>query len=222
MTKEQLLAAGLSEAQTANVLKLHKEALDGNYIPKHRFDEVSTELKTTKEQITERDKQIDGLKKFEGDSKALSDKIKEMETSNATKDAEYKKSLAQERKQNSIKLTLLEDENGKPHDVNMVMSLFKLDQIVVDETTGKPTSGFKEQYDSIRKEKAFLFAAKEEAKPGTPGWKPAGNPPPDGNPDKGKDDKPDVIASAYGKSLAASRLQQMGIKPVETSTGKTN
>lgn len=53
MTKEQLLATGLNEAQTISVLKLHKEALDGNYIPKYRFDEVSTELKTTKEQITE-------------------------------------------------------------------------------------------------------------------------------------------------------------------------
>ena len=215
MTKAQLLAAGFTEEQAANILKLHKEAIDGNYVTKHRFDEVNGELKTTKEQVTERDKQIKELKKFEGDSKALQEKITTLENDNATKDKEYKANLALERKKNAIKLALLEDENGKPHDADMVMGLFNLEQIVIDETTGKISSGFKEQNDSIRKEKAFLFGEKQPAGGGgddknkNPGWKPQGQTPPDGNGGQGGAD-PSV---SYGKSLAQIKLGMMGINP---------
>ena len=212
MTKEQLLAAGLTEEQATNILKLHKEAIDGNYVAKHRFDEVNAELKTAKEQITERDKQITELKKFEGDSKALQEKIAELEAANAAKDKEYKANLALERKKNAIKLALLEDENGKPYDVDMVMGLFNLEQIVIDEATGKISSGFKEQNDAIRKEKAFLFSPKEDANKGgdgkPTGWKPAGTPPADGDKGGGGAD-PSV---SYGKSLAQIKLGMMGIK----------
>ena len=213
MTKEQLLAAGLTEEQATNILKLHKEAIDGNYVPKHRFDEVNTELKATKEQIRERDKQITELKKFEGDSKALQEKITALENENAAKDKEYKANLALERKKNAIKLALLEDENGKPYDVDMVMGLFNLEQIVIDEETGKIRSGFKEQNEAIRKEKAFLFSPKEDANKGgdgkPAGWKPTGTPPADGDKGGGGAD-PSV---SYGKSLAQIKLGMMGIKP---------
>ena len=213
MTKEQLLAAGFTEEQATNILKLHKEAIDGNYVAKHRFDEVNGELKTTKEQVIERDKQITELKKFEGDSKALQEKITALETDNATKDKEYKANLALERKKNAIKLALLEDENGKPHDADMVMGLFNLEQVVIDEATGKISSGFKEQNDAIRKEKAFLFSPKEDANKGgdgkPAGWKPAGTPPADG--DKGGGGADPSIS--FGKSLAQIKLGMMGIKP---------
>jgi len=215
MTKEQLLALGFTEEQATNILKLHKETIDGNYVPKHRFDEVNAELKTTKEQVIERDKQITELKKFEGDSKALQDKIAELEAANAAKDKEYKANLALERKKNAIKLALLEDENGKPHDVDMVMGLFNLEQVVIDEATGKITSGYKEQNDVLRKEKAFLFREKQSAGGGddknkNPGWKPRGQTPPDGNGGQGGTD-PSV---SYGKSLAQIKLGMMGIQPV--------
>ena len=218
MTKEQLLAAGLTEAQVEGVLKLHRESIDGNFIPKHRFDEVNTELTNVKTQVTERDTQIDELKKFEGDSTALKEKITQLEESNAQKDSEYKAAILKERKLNAVKLALLEDESGKPHDIEMVMSLFNLEKVTVDEATGKLSAGFKEQNEVIRKEKTFLFTQKEEQKK-PPFWKPAGFTPAEG--DK-KDDKKDeqATSTAFGKSLAKNKLMQLGIKPEET--GKTN
>ncbi len=219
MKKEQLLALGFTEEQVTNILKLYKEAIDGNYVAKHRFDEVNGELKTTKEQVTERDKQIAELKKFEGNSKALQEKITALENDNAAKDKEYKANLALERKKNAIKLALLEDENGKPHDVDMVMGLFNLEQVVIDEATGKISSGFKEQNDAIRKEKTFLFSPKEDVNKdgdGKPaGWKPAGTPPADGDKGGGGVD-PSV---SFGKSLAQIKLGMMGINP-SNSEGK--
>lgn len=215
MKKEQLLALGFTEEQVTNILKLYKEAIDGNYVAKHRFDEVNGELKTAKEQVTERDKQIAELKKFEGDSIALQEKITALENDNAAKDKEYKANLALERKKNAIKLALLEDENGKPHDVDMVMGLFNLEQVVIDEETGKITAGYKEQNEALRKEKAFLFGEKQPAggsedKNKNPGWKPQGQTPPDGNGGQGGTD-PSI---SYGKRLAQLKLGMMGVQPV--------
>lgn len=214
MTKEQLLALGLSEEQADKALKLHKETIDGSYVPKHRFDEVNGELTQSKESVKERDTQIKELKKFEGDSKALQDKITELETANSDKDKEYQSNLALERKKNAIRLSLLEDENGKPHDAEMVMGLFNLEQVLIDEATGKITSGYKEQNEALRKEKAFLFGEKQPVGGGddknkNPGWKPQGQTPPDGNGGQGGID-PSI---SYGKSLAQIKLGMMGIKP---------
>lgn len=206
MDKKKLIDAGFSEEQAASILKIHKEAVDGKFVPKHRFDEVNNELKTTKEQLTERDTQIEQLKKFEGDSKELAAKIVEMEEANKQKDAEYKANMDLERKRNAIRLALLEDAEGKPHDADMVMGLFDLSKVTMDEA-GKITAGFKEQNETIRKEKAFLFEAKPDPK-NPNGWKPKGNDPKNGDPGSGPD-----TAETYGKSLAAIKLGMMGIAP---------
>lgn len=208
MTKEQLLAAGYTEEQAATILDIYKKSIDGQYVPKHRFDEVNAELKVTKEQLTERDAQINDLKQTNGDAKALNDKIEELKAYNEQKDNEYKNNLALERKKNATRLALLEDPQGKPYDVDMVMGLFDLNKIIVDETTGKLKEGFKEQNDVIRKEKTFLFEPKPD--PSNPnGWKPKSLNPKDGDPGSNPN-----TSEAYGKSLAAVKLGMMGVKPV--------
>lgn len=217
MNKEQLLEAGLSEEQADNILKLHKEAIDGKFVAKHRFDEVNGELKTIKEQVTERDEQINDLKKFEGDTKELQEKIATLENENASKNSEYQAKLSKERKQNAVRLALLENEEAKPYDTNMVMSLFDLEKVMIDEQTGKITGGFDEQSESIYKDKAFLFSTKETDGGGKgnhkPGWKPAGDPPADG--DKSNEGADSSVS--YGKSLAQIKLGMMGVKPAGTN-----
>lgn len=207
MNKEKLVAAGLSEDQITSVLGVHEEAINGNYVPKHRFDEVNGELKTVKEQVTDRDEQIANLKKFEGNSEELSKKIEDLEKINKDNDEKYSSTLAGERKCAAIKFALLEDDTSKPFDANMVMSLFDLDTIEMDET-GKISKGFKEQVETIRKDKSFLFNVKAE--PGKPaGWKPTGTPPPDGE-KGGTGTDPSV---SFGKSLAQVKLGMLGVKP---------
>ena len=211
MTKEELVALGLSAEQADKVLTSHKQAIDGAYIPKHRFDEVNTQMQAYKDQVKERDTQIKDLKKFEGTAQELQTKITELETQNTTANAEYQKALAAERKRNAIKMELLQDAEGRPHDADMVLGLFNLDTIAYDETNGKITSGFKEQKENLKKEKAFLFAQTQPPQPGKPkGFAPAGQPPIDGD---GGADKGDP-STGYGKSLAQTRLAMMGVKPV--------
>jgi hypothetical protein len=214
MTLEQLMAQGLTEAQAKAVLKMHTDTIEGSFVPKHRFDEVNNELKTAKQQVTERDTQIQGLTKFEGDAKALQKELEDLKIANQQKDEQYKKEAATDRKKNAVKIALLEDDSSKPYDADMVMGLFNLDQIVIDETTGKIVSGLKEQKDNVAKEKPFLFQTKQtdptnKSGEGARGWKPKGNNPPDGdNSGEGAND-----SESYGKSLAQIKLQQMGITP---------
>lgn len=218
MKKEQLIALGLTPEQADNVLKAHKETLDGNYIPKHRFDEVSGELKTTKDALAERDTQIGNLKKFEGDTNALKEQLKSLQDANAQKDKEYQTALAVERKRNAVKLTLLNDEDGKPHDPDMLLGLLDIESIKLDDSTGKVTNGLKEQLDGLRKDKAFLFAAKQQTPPAggqqQPPFIPKGATPLDGAQIPPTGDP----AVNYGASLAQAKLGMMGVNPAANNS----
>lgn len=58
MDKELLVKVRLTAEQIEAVLKAHKETISGNFIIKHRFDEVNNELKSAKAQVEEGLKQI--------------------------------------------------------------------------------------------------------------------------------------------------------------------
>lgn len=216
LTREELIAAGLTEAQADAVLTAHKEVLNGDYVPKHRFDEVNIELKNSKASLIERDTQIKELQKFEGTATELSTKVTELEKLNKEKDTQYSQQVAAERKRNAVKFQLLADDGGKPHDTDMVLGLFNLENIVMDEA-GKITAGYKEQSDSIRKERSFLFEAKtpptDPVASGGGGWKPVGTPP--ANPASGGGNGD--TATSFGQSLAAAKLGMLG-KPVAGAT----
>lgn len=211
MEKEELIQLGIEASIADKVLALHKTSLDGKFIPKHRFDEVNSELAQSKEQVKERDGQIKALKKFEGNAEELSAKITELEKANKEKLDEYNSSISLERKKNSVRLALLEDAEGKPHDVEMVLSLLALDDIQIDDA-GKITKGLKEQKEILAKEKSFLFsspAPTPEAPKAPEGWAPRGSTPQDGRGDKPTDN----ASVSFGKMLASNKLNMMGIKP---------
>ena len=199
MDKKTLLEIGLTEEQATKILK---ELKDG-YVDKTTLEQKQTEITNLTEQVQERDKQIESLKKFEGDNEQLKTKLQEMEDTNKTKADEYSKNLLMERKKSAIRFALLEDEGGKPYDVSMVAGMFNLDNINLNED-GSIANGFKEQNENLRKDKAFLFATTEPA-----GSKKTGFTPPDGSKGDPKADTPE----AFGARLAQNKLQMMGIKP---------
>lgn len=213
MSKEQLMQAGFTEEQATKILALYKADIDANYVPKHRFDEVNSELKTTKGLVADRDKQIKDLKKFEGTNQELQDKIKELEETNRNADTQHQETLKAERKKNAVRLVLLEDEKNRPFDTEMVLGLVDLTKVELGED-GKIVSGFKEQHDSLKKEKQFLFRTVKEPDNNPQGINFRGNTPPDGDPNNPSGNNP----TDYGKSLASVKLGMMGITPVDNSS----
>lgn len=203
MNKQKLLEMGLTEEQAKQVL----DALKKGYVDKTTFEQKETELTNLSAQLTERDKQIESLKKFEGDNSELQAKIKEMESTNKSKADEYTKTLLQERKKSAVRFALLEDEGGKPYDVAMVAGMFNLDNINLNED-GSIANGFKEQNETLRKDKSFLFNSVQQ-NTDKPGTKRVGNTPPDGQ----KNPPAADTAESFGARLAQNKLQMMGIKP---------
>lgn len=170
MTKEQLIALGLNEEQANKAIELHTAALQG-YVAKGTYDVLKAEADNLKATNDSMKAEVDKLKKFEGTNAELAAKIEKLQGDVTTKEETYKSELEKLRKINAVELALLQGEN-KPHDLDLVKGLVDLSLIKLD--GDKVVSGLKEQIDTLRTDKAFLF------NPGEQKREPFGNPPHDG------------------------------------------
>ena len=73
---------GIAEDKNEDAVKKVKEFLDGNFIPKARFNEVNEKTKDLTSQLADRDKQLKELKKSAGDNDELKAKIESLEKAN--------------------------------------------------------------------------------------------------------------------------------------------
>lgn len=121
MNKEKLIEMGLTEELATKVAK----ELDGNYVPKTRFNEVNTELKQAKDQVKERDLQLETLKKSVGDSEELKKQIETLQNENKTKDEAHAAEIKQ------IKIDAAVDKalnDAKVKNLKAVKALLDLDK----------------------------------------------------------------------------------------------
>ena len=102
MTKESLMAMGLTEEQATKVM----EGLNGSFVTKTRFNEVNEELKTAKATITERDGQLNALKTSGADAAALQEQITQLQADNAQKDKDHAAELKALKISNAVDLAL--------------------------------------------------------------------------------------------------------------------
>lgn len=123
----------------------------GAYIPKARFDQVNTEAKDYKQQVVERDKQINNLKDEFKDAKGLKEKVEQLEKDNKQKDTDYEKNLKQIKLDNAIE-TALKSANAKSP--KALKALLDLEKVKLD---GDTLLGFEDQLTSIKKEHDYLF-----------------------------------------------------------------
>lgn len=169
-----------------------KKWLGENFVAKHRFDEKSEEAKKATETVAERDKQIESLKKFEGDNVQLQTKIKELQDKN-TADAEaHSKNL----KDVMLKNAVIREYEGKVHDMNTFLSFVDFTKIELDEK-GNVKSGLKEQGETLQKEKAYIFVPADPNAKNKAGFKPVGTEPGGSGGDEHKG------AVEFAKSIAA-------------------
>lgn len=131
--------------------------LDGQYVPKSRFNEINEEKKTLTATVKDRDKQLEDLKKTAGNTDELQSKIKTLQEENKAAAKKFEEDMKSYRIDTAIKLAIANDAQ----DVDIVAGLIKRDSLVLAED-GK-LSGLSEQVEALKKEKAFLF--KTETKP---------------------------------------------------------
>ena len=102
MTKEKLMEWGLTEEQANKVM----EGLNGSFVTKARFNEVNEENKALKAQVSERDGQIDTLKKSAGDNTELQNQITALQEANKQKDKDHANEIKALKIGNAVDLAL--------------------------------------------------------------------------------------------------------------------
>ena len=150
--KDKLIKLGLTDELAQKVIDNFGDVIDGEYIPKQRFNEVNNELKSAKDTIKERDTQLEKLQNDNDSNEDLKKQIADLKKANADAAKEAENRLNAERKSNAVKLEL----SGKVHNVSVAMSLLKMDDIVMTDD-GKVKSGLNEQLKDLQKSDSYLF-----------------------------------------------------------------
>lgn len=135
---------------------------DGNWIPKSKFDSVNEERREYKQQVEELNKRLGELQGKLKDNEAATKTIEELKKQIQDKETE----IADTRKQNAIKLEILK---ARPKDVTDILPHIKADLVAIE---GETVTGLKEQLETLKEEKPYLFA--DEEPDGTGGSKGAG------------------------------------------------
>ena len=165
MKRDELIKLGLTEDQATAVLNAYADELKG-YVPQSRLSEVIEERNGLKDQIKERDKQIETLKASAGDNQALKDQIAELQKQNSDATKEYEGKITQLRLDNAVDVAL---SGAKAKNTKAVRALLDLTKAKVGED-GK-VEGLDAQIKAIQKSDAYLFESAEATPPQTPGIK---------------------------------------------------
>ena len=157
MKKEEFIALGISEELAAKAETASATELKG-FVPKSRFDEVNEELKQSKEDVKERDKQIEGLKSV--DAEGLKKQIETLQEENKQKEKDHKEELKTIKLNNALELAL---STAKAKNVATVKPLLK-DFMDKAEFDGDKVKGLDEAIKSIKEadETKFLFEGTKE------------------------------------------------------------
>ena len=152
MKKEDVIALGVTEEQATSILKLYTDSLDGNYVTKARFNEINEENKQLKAQISDRDTQLETLKKVSGDSETLKKQIEELQEQNAAAQKEHEAEITKLKLDNAVESAL---SAAGARNSKAVRSLF-------DETTFKlndkgEVEGLSDAIKAVQKSDPYLF-----------------------------------------------------------------
>lgn len=147
--KEQLVGMGLTEELAQKVID---EVIDGNYIPKSRFNEVNEENKALKQSITDRDKQLEDLKKSSGDSAELKKQIENLQQQNADQKKAHDAEMEQLKLETAIETALM---TAGAKNAKAVRSLLNASNLKL--AADGSVEGLKEQLETVQKSDPYMF-----------------------------------------------------------------
>lgn len=147
--KEQLVSLGVTEEQAQNIVDT---VINGNYVPKSRFNEINEELKTAKGTIAERDEQLKTLEKATGDNEDLQKQIKDLQKANAEQKQKHESEIAQMRLDTATNAALTAAGAKNMTAVRALLDASKL-SLGEDGTV----NGLSEQLAALQKTDSYLF-----------------------------------------------------------------
>ncbi len=165
MTKEQLISLGVDEKVAVKVAEASAEELKG-YVEKSAHDLLETQNKNLQYQIKEHGKQLELLKKANGDSEAMKKQIADLQVANKKAKAEYEDRITNIRINNELDKALA---TAKAKNTKAVKALLDLDSLEWDEEKGKLT-GLSKQLQKLQEDESskFLFDTPADPNNGKP------------------------------------------------------
>ena len=164
-----------------------QDVSEGKYVPKDRFDQVNQQSKDYKEQVSERDRQIESLKNEFKDVDGLKDKVDQLTRDNAKQKEDYENQIKTINFNNALKASL---SSYKCKDEDYLMS--KIDRNSIKLNSDGTILGLKEQVEAFKKGHEYLF---EKEIKGTGSFNTGGG-------SEGGAPKVDNFAERFGKQRA--------------------
>lgn len=163
MTKESLIEMGLTEDQAKKVM----DSIDGDFVTKTRFNEINEENKTLKKSVSDRDKQLEDLKKSSGDNATLQQQISDLQKQNADQQKAHDDELAQLKFDNAVEMAL---NGAKAKNIKAVRAMLDDSKMKMGED-GK-LSGFDEQIEALKKSDPYMFDVEQQTQQQFTGFQP--------------------------------------------------
>ncbi|EAC3914282.1 scaffolding protein [Listeria monocytogenes] len=156
MQREYLKGLGLEDEVINKVMAENGKDITA---AKQQLSEVEAERDGLKSQLTQRDKDIDDLKKDSGTSEELKKQIEDLQQKNTDLESNYQSEIAETKKNSAIELALASAKAKNPKAVRALLDNDKL------ELTKEGLKGLDEQLEALQESDAYLFAQESEAVP---------------------------------------------------------
>ena len=131
---------------------------DGSYIPKQKFDDKNDEVKQLKQQLADRDNDLESLRKKAKDNEELQQEIDDLKQQYDDTKKEYEDKIKQQTFNYELEKALT---NAKAKNPKAVKALLDTEAIKLD---GDKLLGLEEQLNAIKENDSYLFQSEEEPK----------------------------------------------------------
>ncbi|MFB9273387.1 phage scaffolding protein [Cohnella cellulosilytica] len=155
--KELLKKLGVAEADVDKIDAEVVKELPKHFVAKTQYTEVVEARKKAEKEVSDRDKQLEDLKKSSGDAAELTKKIETLQTENKAAKEKYEAEAKELRLGTAVKLALA----GKVHDPDIVAGLLDKTKIELDDN-GNIKTGLDDQIKALQTSKAFLFVPEDK------------------------------------------------------------
>lgn len=186
MKREELKELGLNDDQIAAVMTAYGKEVNPL---KEQVDSLTSERENLKQQVSDRDGQLDDLRKNAGKNEELEATIKQLQRDNKAATAKYQSDLAAKEKGFKIEGAL---RDAKAKNVKAVLSLIDTEKVNVQKDG--TLDGLTDQIEAVKKSDSYLFDTENAGQPIKFGGN-FGNG--DNNNGAGKDDIASQIAARF-------------------------
>lgn len=157
MKREDLKELGLNDDQIASVMTAYGKEVNPL---KEQVNSLTSERDSLKQQITDRDGQLDDLRKNAGKNEELEATIKQLQEDNKAATAKYQNDLAAKEKGFKIEGAL---RDAKAKNVKAVLSLIDTEKVSVQKDG--TLDGLTDQIEAVKKSDSYLFDAENAGQP---------------------------------------------------------